>query len=169
MFAILAQRRLRWLGHVCRMEDGRIPKDILYGELTTGKHPTGRPALRHIDVWKKDLKSRGFNPGELEAETSDRTSLAIKDKIRDGVKLAEERRESQGEEQRICKRQTSVLLCRSLHPDHWLHLQQVPSQLRISHGTTQPQTTTTSSQSKPAANQNRESILVFFDVFLQLS
>ena len=79
MFAILAQRRLRWLGHVCRMEDGRIPKDILYGELTTGKHPTGRPALSHIDVWKKDLKSRGFNPAELEAETSDRTSLAIKD------------------------------------------------------------------------------------------
>ncbi|XP_047497854.1 uncharacterized protein LOC125044938 [Penaeus chinensis] len=37
MFTLLRQRRLRWLGHVHRMEDGRIPKDILYGELTTGK------------------------------------------------------------------------------------------------------------------------------------
>ena len=34
MLGILSQRRLRWLGHVCRMDDGRIPKDILYSELT---------------------------------------------------------------------------------------------------------------------------------------
>ena len=30
---LLKQRRLRWLGHVVRMDDGRIPKDFLYGEL----------------------------------------------------------------------------------------------------------------------------------------
>ena len=30
----LRERRLRCLGHVKRMEPGRIPKDILYGELT---------------------------------------------------------------------------------------------------------------------------------------
>ena len=46
MYAMLSQRRLRWLGHVSRMDDGRIPKDILYGELATGTRPTGRPALR---------------------------------------------------------------------------------------------------------------------------
>ena len=43
MFTLLRQRRLRWLGHVRRMEDGRIPKDILYGQLATGKRRTGRP------------------------------------------------------------------------------------------------------------------------------
>lgn len=31
IFSSLSQRRLRWLGHVSRMDDGRIPKDILYG------------------------------------------------------------------------------------------------------------------------------------------
>ena len=31
MFGLLSQRRLRWLGHVYRMEDERIPKAILYG------------------------------------------------------------------------------------------------------------------------------------------
>ena len=43
MFSLLEQRRMRWLGHVCRMTDGRIPKDLLYGELATGKRPTGSP------------------------------------------------------------------------------------------------------------------------------
>ncbi|KAL8585062.1 hypothetical protein ACOMHN_013078 [Nucella lapillus] len=36
MFSLLRQRRLRWLGHVNRTEC-RIPKDHLYGELTSGK------------------------------------------------------------------------------------------------------------------------------------
>ena len=39
MFAMLSERRLRWLGHVKCMEPGHIPKDILYGELTVGKRP----------------------------------------------------------------------------------------------------------------------------------
>ena len=40
MFAILTQRRLRWLGHVTRMDEGRVPKVMLFGELTTGIKPT---------------------------------------------------------------------------------------------------------------------------------
>ena len=36
MYALLTKRRLRWLGHVTRMHDGRLPKDILNGELATG-------------------------------------------------------------------------------------------------------------------------------------
>ena len=73
MFAILTQRRLRWLGHVCRMEDGRIPKDILYSELATGTRPTGRPALRFKDACKRDLKTCGISTADLEQATSDRT------------------------------------------------------------------------------------------------
>ena len=46
LLTLLNQRRMRWLGHVARMEDGRIPNDLLYGELATGKRPTGRPQLR---------------------------------------------------------------------------------------------------------------------------
>ncbi|GFR90520.1 hypothetical protein ElyMa_004305700 [Elysia marginata] len=37
LFAILSQRRLRWLGDVYGVEDSRIPKDFLYG----GSRPTG--------------------------------------------------------------------------------------------------------------------------------
>ena len=45
MYALLTERRLRWFGHVTHMHDGRLPKDILYGELATGSRPTGRPTL----------------------------------------------------------------------------------------------------------------------------
>ena len=37
----LTKRRLHWLGHVSRMKDGLIPKDVLYGKLTTGTRPAG--------------------------------------------------------------------------------------------------------------------------------
>ena len=49
MHLMLCQRRLRWLGHVHRMEDGRIPKDLLCGQLASGCRPVGRPALRYKD------------------------------------------------------------------------------------------------------------------------
>ena len=31
LYTLLKQRRMRWLGHVTRMKDGRIQKDLLYG------------------------------------------------------------------------------------------------------------------------------------------
>ena len=37
LFSLLKLRRLRWLGHVRRMEDDRMPKDLLYGKLDSGK------------------------------------------------------------------------------------------------------------------------------------
>ena len=38
------------------MEDGRIPKDILYDELALGRRTTGRPHLRYKDVCVRDVK-----------------------------------------------------------------------------------------------------------------
>lgn len=103
MYALLTQRRLRWLGHVCRMEDGRIPKDVLYGELATGTRPTGRPALRLKDVHRRDLRAGGFSPPDLEAAVSDRSgwrsaTAAI-------VERAEERRHACWEERRHRRQQ----------------------------------------------------------------
>ena len=43
LYTPLRQRRLRWLGHVVRMDDGRIPKDLLYGELAQGNAPLAGP------------------------------------------------------------------------------------------------------------------------------
>ncbi len=50
MSAILSEKRLRWLGHVRRMGPGRIPRDLLYGELAEGSRLIGRPRLRYKDI-----------------------------------------------------------------------------------------------------------------------
>ena len=56
IYTILCERRLHWLGHVKRMDPGRILKDLLYGELAEGSRHAGRPKLRFKDVCKRDMK-----------------------------------------------------------------------------------------------------------------
>ena len=73
MFTLLRQRRLCWLGHVHRMADGRIPKDLLYGELATGSRRTGRPQLRHRDVVKRNMKAVGIDTETWEYLAADRS------------------------------------------------------------------------------------------------
>ena len=70
-YTLLKERHMRWLGHVTRMKDGRIPKDLLYGELATGKRPTGRPQLRFKNVCKRDLQALGINADSWEVTATD--------------------------------------------------------------------------------------------------
>ena len=55
-----------------RNEYGRIPKDLLYGELETEKRPTGRPQLHFKDICKKDLQALGINTDSWEVTATDR-------------------------------------------------------------------------------------------------
>ena len=57
-------RCLRWLGHVHCMEDGRLPKDILYGEFYNAPRWTGRPKLRYKDVIKRDMAGFHISHGK---------------------------------------------------------------------------------------------------------
>eukprot|EP00745_Piridium_sociabile_P043277 TRINITY_DN8831_c0_g1_i1.p1 TRINITY_DN8831_c0_g1~~TRINITY_DN8831_c0_g1_i1.p1 ORF type:complete len:1016 (+),score=240.62 TRINITY_DN8831_c0_g1_i1:1061-4108(+) len=98
MFTLLKQRRMRWLGHVVRMADGRIPRDLLYGELAQGKRPTGRPHLRFKDVCKRDLKALGINLNTWEAEATDRSSW--RQTVRKGLCTFEETLVQQSEAKR---------------------------------------------------------------------
>ena len=59
--AILSKNRLRWLGHIKRMDNFRLPKLLLFGQLATGSRSVGRPCLRFIDVCKRDMKQGGIN------------------------------------------------------------------------------------------------------------
>ena len=119
MFALLSKRRLRWLGHVSRMQDGRIPKDILFGELATGSRSTGRPLLRFKDVCKRDLKAGNISPGNLEAlNVEDRVTW--RRTINEAIRTSEKRREDKVEESKARKRQktgsvstdpTNIFMC----------------------------------------------------------
>ena len=75
------------------MEDGRIPKDILCGELALGRRTTGRPHLRYKDVCVRDMKAVDIDTMSWEGLASDRTKWrsALKQHLKTGEdKLMEE-------------------------------------------------------------------------------
>ena len=73
MTTTLCRRKLRWLGHVKRMKDDRIPKQLLYGELATGKRLRGRPKLRYKDTCKNGLSKCGIDPTSWEEIAENRS------------------------------------------------------------------------------------------------
>jgi hypothetical protein len=55
----IKSRRMRWAGHVARMEEGRNVYRVLLGKLE-GKRPLGRPRCRWEDGIKMDLGEIGW-------------------------------------------------------------------------------------------------------------
>ena len=55
----IMKERLRWLGHVLRMKDDRLPKIVLFGQPSGATQKAGRPCLGWEDVINKDLKEIG--------------------------------------------------------------------------------------------------------------
>ena len=59
---VIKYRRLRWAGHVARMEEGRSAFKILTGK-PTGKRPLGSPRRRLEDNIRMDLEEICINAG----------------------------------------------------------------------------------------------------------
>ena len=57
---VIKSRRLRWVGHIARMEEGRGAFKILTGK-PTGKRPLKRPRRRRKDNIRMDVKEIGIN------------------------------------------------------------------------------------------------------------
>ena len=70
--AMLMKSQLRWAGHVSRMEDHRLPKIVLYGELSTGHRDRGAPKKRYKDSLKKSFGSCGIDHRQWSTLASDR-------------------------------------------------------------------------------------------------
>lgn len=70
--ALLISSQLRWAGHVMRMEDSRIPKQLLYGELAVGTRSLGGPKKRFKDTLKHNLKMFHIDAENWEAVAADR-------------------------------------------------------------------------------------------------
>ena len=92
IFSLLSQRRLRWLGHVYRMDDERIPKKVLYSQLATGSRRLGRPVLRYKDVCKRDIKSCDIDLESWERTVTNRSKW--REVVRRGTESAEKKRDA---------------------------------------------------------------------------
>ena len=110
IYTLLSQRRLRWLGHVHRMANGRIPKDMLHGELVTGSRRVGRPYLRYRDTCKRDMKVAGIDTTTWEAAADDRGHWRAV--VKAGMKRGEENRSVHEAVKREKRKQ------KSSHPAH---------------------------------------------------
>ena len=73
VYTLLKLAHLRWTGHVTRMPDERLPKQILYGELQVGKRPHGGQKKRYKDTLKASLKDFNIPTESWEQIAQDRT------------------------------------------------------------------------------------------------
>ena len=73
---MLKQRWMYCLGQVVRMEDDRMPKELIHEELSQGTSATGRLQLRFNDVCKRDLKALQIN-----TQTEEATASIIADRL----------------------------------------------------------------------------------------
>ncbi len=75
----LQGKRLRWLGHVFRMPNDRLPKKLLFGQIK-GLRPPGRPRSSFNDVALHDCQtcwiSRPYRDAQDRLLWKDKTCLA---------------------------------------------------------------------------------------------
>ena len=95
---IIFRHHLRWIGHLVRMDDTRLPKQLLYGELLEGKRSVGRQLKRYRDQSLSVLKVCHINWRDLEALAKDRDKWraackqGLQSKERDRLEWLEKRR-----------------------------------------------------------------------------
>ena len=70
IFRLIKSRRLRWAGHIARMEEGGSAFKIL-----TGKRPLGRPRHRWEGNIRMNLEEIGMNAGNWVDSAQDRNYL----------------------------------------------------------------------------------------------
>ena len=88
------------------MDDNRIPKKMLYGELTVGKRSVGRPKKRFKDNLKASLRELNIDTDTWESLATDRSMW--RSSITKGAKAAETLRISEAEKKREIRKNSNV-------------------------------------------------------------
>lgn len=70
--AMLLKNQLRWAGHCVRLPENRLPRQILFSQLTQGQRPRGGQMKRYKDTLKISLKHGGLNTETWEELAEDR-------------------------------------------------------------------------------------------------
>ena len=111
IYTLLLRAQLRWAGHVVRMPDERIPKQLLFGELSCGKRSLGGPKKRFKDTLKASLKLIDINPSSFETLASDRSSW--RQATHKGCKRYENQRTAEAKRKRDLRKSRSSSTCSS--------------------------------------------------------
>ena len=72
--AILLQAQFRWVGHVIIMPDLRVPKQVFFGQLSTGCRLQGGPVRRYKDGLKANLRACSIDPKALRSAPCQKSS-----------------------------------------------------------------------------------------------
>ena len=74
MVRVIKSRRMRWSGHIAKMEEDRSTFKIITGRpKPIGKTPSGAPRSRWEDNIRMDLKEIGINMRNWVESAQDRT------------------------------------------------------------------------------------------------
>ena len=102
VYSLLQKAQARWAGHVVRMPDSRLPKQLLYGELCQGKRSVGGQKKRFKDCLKASLNDLDINISSWEPLALDRSTWRTK--ITTGVHAAEKRRTAEAQRKRAARK-----------------------------------------------------------------
>ena len=100
---LLIKSQARWAGHVARMTNERLPKQLFYGELSQGKRAVGGQKKRFRDSLKKNLIGLNIDPETWERAAQDRTrwrslvSTGCKDFEKERIAATKEKRRKRKE------------------------------------------------------------------------
>ena len=72
--ALLKQAQLRWSGHVVRMDDSILPKQLFYAELSNGKRLAGGQRKRYKDSLKETLRAYHIPTHQWQQHAQDRVA-----------------------------------------------------------------------------------------------
>ena len=70
--AMIWQNQLLWTGHCVRMPDSRLPRQVLFSQLTHGLRTRGGPRKRFKDTAKHYMKKGHININTWEDRAADR-------------------------------------------------------------------------------------------------
>jgi len=95
--------KFRWAGHVVRMQDTRIPKQVFFGQLETGKRLACGPLQRYKDSLKANLRRCSLDPKLLCSDAQNRSGWRAT--CRAAVAEFEDARIAALQDKRACRKQ----------------------------------------------------------------